>query len=80
MTVISATSARKNLYRLIDQVSESHQPIHISGKRHAGVLVSEDDWRAISETLFLLSIPGMRDSIMTGMKTPVKKCRKEPGW
>ncbi|HOB76665.1 MAG TPA: type II toxin-antitoxin system Phd/YefM family antitoxin [Phycisphaerae bacterium] len=80
MTNISATEARKRLYRLLDEVSESREPIHISGKRGGAVLVSEEDWRSIEETLYLLSIPGMRESIVRGMKTPVEKCAKEPGW
>jgi len=51
------------LYRLIDQTSKSHQPIHISGKRASAVLVSADDWQTIQETLYLLSVPGMHKSI-----------------
>ena len=80
MTSISATEARKKLYRLIDEVHESHQPIHISGKRHSGVLISEEDWGAIQETLYLQSVPKMADSIKRGLKTPVSKCKKDPGW
>ncbi len=71
MTSISATEARANLYRLIDEVSESHLPLMISGKRNKAVLISDEDWSAIQETLFLLSIPGMRESIREGMETPV---------
>lgn len=80
MTSITATEARKQLYRLIDEVQDSHEAIHITGKRHAGVLVSEEDWRAIMETIHLHSIPGMAESIIEGMKTPVKKCSEDPGW
>ena len=80
MTSITVTEARKQLYSLLDEVHESHEPIHIIGKRHSGVLVSEDDWRSIMETLYLHSIPGMRDSILKGMKTPVDKCSEDPGW
>ena len=80
MTNISVTEARKGLYRLLDDVAESHEPVHISGKRSNGVLVSEDDWRAIQETMYLLSIPGMRASIVKGLKTPVEKCAKELKW
>src|SRR5450759_4932604 len=46
MTTISATEARKQLYKLLDEVSQSHEPIQITGKRGSAVLVSEDDWRA----------------------------------
>lgn len=80
MPSVTATRARANLYTLLDQVAESHEPLHITGKRSSGVLISEEDWRAIQETLHLLSIPGMRESIRKGMKTPIEKCSKEPGW
>lgn len=80
MTTITATNARSKLYTLLDEVAESHQPVQITGKRSNGVLVSEDDWRNIQETLHLVSIPGMKESIITGMKTPVNKCAKELRW
>jgi prevent-host-death family protein len=80
MTTIKATEARANLYKLLDQAGESHEPIQITGKRVNAVLISEDDWRSIQETLYLLSIPGMRESIRKGLKTPVRKCSGKPGW
>ena len=80
MKVIKATEARSNLYRLIDEASESHEPIHISGKRSNAVLISEEDWRSIQETLHLLSIQGMRESIIEGLQTPVGECSEEPEW
>ena len=80
MTTLTATEARKRLYALLDNVADSHEPIQIAGKRHAAVLVAEDDWRAIQETLYLDSIPGMRDSIIKGLKTPIDKCKKELDW
>lgn len=80
MTTLTATEARKQLYTLLDDVTDSHAPIHITGKRNSAVLISADDWRAIEETLFLESIPGMKESIVNGMKTPTGKCAKEPGW
>lgn len=80
MTTISASEARARLYGLLDQAAASGEPIQITGRRHNAVLVSEDDWRAIQETLYLLSIPGMRESIRKGMKTPLRKCATEPGW
>jgi len=80
MTTIAATEARKNLYRLLDDVGQSHEPLQITGKRASAVLVSEEDWRSIQETLYLLSIPGMRKSIRSGLKTPVRHCRRSPGW
>ena len=80
MTSLTATEARKNLYNLLDDVAESHEPVQIAGKRHSAVLVSEDDWRSIQETLYLSSIPGMKDSIIKGLKTPVDKCKQELDW
>ena len=80
MTGITATEARGNLYRLIDETAESHQPIIITGKRNNAVLVSEKDWSAIQETLFLLSVPGMRESIREGMDTPVEECDERLDW
>lgn len=80
MTTITATEARKRLYSLLDDVADSHEPVQIAGKRHSAVLVSETDWRAIQETLFLESIPGMKESIARGLKTPVAKCAKDLDW
>jgi len=80
MTTLSASEARANLYRLIDQAAESHQPIHISGKRHNSVLLSAEDWSAIQETLFLLSVPGMRESIKAGLAEPIESCSSELDW
>ena len=80
MTTLSASEARKRLYNLVDEVKESHAPIQIVGKRSSAVLISEEDWKAIEETLYLDSIPGMRESIKKGLKTPVGKCSEEPGW
>jgi prevent-host-death family protein len=80
MTTLSATEARKCLYSLVDDVAESHDPVQIVGKRHSAVLISEDDWRAIQETLYLTSIPGMRESIQDGIKSPIEECDEELGW
>ncbi|MCF7791523.1 MAG: type II toxin-antitoxin system Phd/YefM family antitoxin [Victivallales bacterium] len=80
MTTLTATEARTRLYRLLDDVSESHDPVHITGKRHSGVLISEEDWNSIQETLNLLSIPGMRESIVEGMNTAVEECSEELEW
>ncbi|MBE0713943.1 MAG: type II toxin-antitoxin system Phd/YefM family antitoxin, partial [Candidatus Aminicenantes bacterium] len=70
MTTLTASQARARLFKLLDQAASSHEPIQITGKRANAVLVSEEDWRAIQETLYLLSIPGMRESIRKGMKEP----------
>lgn len=80
MKTISVTKARSNLYKLLDEAKISGEPIQITGKRNNGVLLSEDDWRAISETLFLLSIPGMRESIREGINTPLDECISELKW
>ena len=80
MTSRTASEARPKLYRLIDEAATSHKPILITGKRNNAVLVSEEDWSAIQETLFLLSVPGMRESIKEGLVTPVSECDKDLGW
>lgn len=80
MTILTASEARANLYRLMDQAAESHRPILISGKRSNAVLVAEEDWNAIQETLFLLSVPGMRESIKAGIAEPVESCATELDW
>lgn len=80
MTMLTASEARANLYRLMDQAAQSHHPILISGKRNNAVLVSEEDWTAIQETLFLLSVPGMRDSIKAGMAEPIDDCATDLDW
>ena len=80
MVTITATLARQTLYNLVDEVSLSHEPVQIAGKRNSAVLISEDDWRAIQETLYLTSIPGMKGSIQRGLKTPAEKCHKDLGW
>ncbi len=74
MKTISATLARSDLYRVIDSTLEAHEPIQITGKRGNAILISETDWRAIQETLYLVSIPGVRDSIVAGMAEPIEKC------
>ncbi len=80
MNTLKASAARANLYRLIDEASTSSEPILITGKRGNAVLIGEDDWRSIQETLYLLSIPGMRESILEGLNTPVEECSKEVDW
>lgn len=80
MSATNATNARQNLFRLIEQVNEEHEPLLITGKRASAVLVSEDDWRAIEETLFLNSIPGMTESIREGMNTPSSEMDESLDW
>jgi antitoxin YefM len=80
MTTITATEARKRLYRLIDDLVDSHEPVQITSKRGSAILVSEDDWRAVQETLHLVSIPGMRESILEGMATPIEELEGKLDW
>lgn len=80
MSNLTASEARASLYRLIDQAAESHRPILISGKRSDAVLISAEDWQAIQETLYLLSVPGMRKSIKRGMAEPLSKSAKRLNW
>ncbi len=80
MKTVSATEARKTLYRLLDEVAVTSEPVQITGRRSSGVLLSESDWRAIEETLHLLSIPGMGESIREGLETPLEECVEELDW
>lgn len=80
MTTLNATEARSKLYSLIDEAATSHQPIVIKGKRSNAILISEEDWNSINETLYLVSIPGMRDSIRSGMEENIEDCGKDLDW
>jgi len=80
MKTMNVTNARKELYKLIDQVQDAHEPVYITGKNKSAVLISEDDWRSIEETLYLTSIPGMRESILEGLKEDPNKCDTELDW
>ncbi len=80
MSTLTASEARARLYRLIDEAAKSHTPIRITGKRNNAVLVSEEDWAALQETVYLLSVPGMRESIREGMETPIDELETELDW
>jgi antitoxin YefM len=80
MKTLTATQARKEIYRLLDEATDTHQPIQIIGKRSNAVLISEDDWRSIQETLYLASIPGLQESIIEGIKTPLDDTEEELDW
>lgn len=80
MKTITATKARNSIYKLIDETAQESKPIQITGKRSNAVLISEDDWNSIQETLYLLSIPGMRESIIEGKNEPIEKCLKKLPW
>jgi toxin YoeB len=80
MRTFTAKQAKLKLTGLIDSTAESHEPIHITGEHASAVLVSEDDWRSIQETLYLLSVPGMRESLVKGMKEPLSKSKTTLIW
>jgi len=80
MRTITASEARTNLYKLIDETAVTNEPVQITGKRTDAVLVAMSDWQAIQETLHLLSVPGMRASIRKGLKTPIKECLESLDW
>ena len=80
MKTINATRARTSIYKLIDDANESNEPIQITGKRGNAIIISEDNWRAIEETLYLISIPGMRESIIDGLETSIEDCSEELDW
>lgn len=80
MISLCATQARARLCQLLDEAAASHEPIQITGKRSNAVLIAEEDWRSIQETLYLVSIPGMRDSMRKGMAEPLDKASTDPGW
>ena len=80
MTTLTTSQARARLFQLVDAAVISHKPVQITGRRSSVVLVSSEDWDAIQETLYLLSVPGMRESLVKGMKTPLSKCSKRPPW
>jgi antitoxin YefM len=80
MMTLNVTEARANLYKLIDDTTVSHEPVVITGKRGNAVLLAEDDWNAINETLHLLSVPGMRESIVEGMQESIDSASTELNW
>lgn len=80
MKTIAATKAQTNFFSLLDEVVVTPEPIQITGKRGNAILISEDDWRSIQETVYLLSIPGMREAIREGLATPLEECDRELEW
>lgn len=77
MSAINITNARKKLYNLVEEVNLYSEPTLIVSKKGNAVLVSENDWNAIQETVYLNSIPGMVESIKKGMETPIEDCVSE---
>lgn len=80
MSSINVTNARKDLYNLVQRVNSTHEPVKITGKESNAILVGEEDWRSIQETLYLSSIPGMRESIIEGMKTSIDDLSEDLDW
>jgi antitoxin YefM len=80
MATFSASEARKRFYKLVKEVKETHEPVQIVGRKNSAILIAEEDWRAIQETLYFMSIPGMRKSIIDGLNTPLEETDEEPGW
>ncbi|MEE9466080.1 MAG: type II toxin-antitoxin system Phd/YefM family antitoxin [Candidatus Neomarinimicrobiota bacterium] len=80
MRTITVTKARSNLFQLVKDAASTHEPVQITGKGANAVLLSEEDWRSIQETLYLQSVPGMRDSIIEGLQTPLPETSEDPGW
>ena len=80
MNNLSLSDASEKLDRLLDETAARHEPVLITGPRSNAVLVGEEEWNAIQETLYLLSLPGMRESIRAGLETPIEECEREPGW
>jgi len=80
MTTINITNARKQFYTLIEEVIFSHQPVHVTSKKGGAVIVSQDDWNAIMETLYLTQIPGVAPSIKKGLETPLDDCEQDLKW
>lgn len=78
MKTMTVTEARAQLFRLIDEVAMDHEPMLLTGKRNKAILISEADWRAIEETLALLSVPGLKKDLLDGARTPVENCVAEP--
>lgn len=80
MPTITVTEARNNLSRFIEHTHQSHAPMVIRGKRGNAVLLAEEDWVAVQETLFLLGSPGMREAVGEGLATPLEACQSEVTW
>ena len=80
MKTITVSQARANLYKLVDETATLHEPVYITGKRTNAILVSEEDWKSLEETVYLLSIAGMRESLIAGINTPLTECSKALSW
>lgn len=77
MTTTNITNFRKNAFNYVEQTIRYNEPLNISTKEGNAVLLSEEDYSGIMETLYLVSMPGMREKIMDGMSTPLEDCVDE---
>jgi antitoxin YefM len=80
MNTLNINEAQANLPGLLEEAAASHEPILITSQQANAVLISEEDWRALQETLYLLSVPGMRESVREGLETPVEECATKLDW
>jgi len=80
MPVLNVKNAKKKLDSILEEVQDTYEPLIIAGEKHSAVLISEDVWRSIEETLYLSSIPGMKDSIINGMKEKIEDCASTVEW
>ncbi len=78
--IIPVSQARANIYSLMDETAQTHEPILITGKRGNVVMLSQEDWNAIEETLYLNAIPGMASSIKEAMDAPDSEFSEEIEW
>lgn len=74
MKQLSISEARANLFKLVEGVSTSHEPIHIHGRHNNAVLLSEEDYMSIQETLYLMRVPGLYESLKEGLETSIEDC------
>ncbi len=74
MPIINATNARNNFFKVIDEAITTHEPVYVTGKNGNVVIISEEDWRSIQETIYLSGIPGMNEKIIKGLNTPLDEC------
>jgi len=80
MTIVNVTNARKNLYKIVEQLNKTCEPVFITSKKGNAVVISEDDWEAVQETLYLTQIPGMKESILQGKSEKLENCSETLDW
>jgi antitoxin YefM len=80
MPVLNVKNVKENLDAILETIQDTYEPLIIAGEKHSAVLVSEDVWRSIEETLYLSSIPGMKESIINGMREKIEECASTIEW